>query len=73
MLLDPPDQILVDHREDARCRSAAHGDGCLDFRQDTVAGGRRKFGRRFGPRQGQKDGDVLAMLAFVKDDAGQAS
>src|SRR5580692_4321088 len=39
VLLDPPGQILIDHREDARCRAAAHGDGCLDFRQDTVAGG----------------------------------
>src|SRR5580693_7755005 len=70
VLLDPPGQILIDHREDARCRAAAHGDGCLDFRQDTVAGGRGEFGRRLGHWHGQIYGDVLAVLAFVKDDAG---
>jgi len=70
MLLDPPAQILVDHREDARCRSPAHCDGRLDFRQDTVQGGRGEFGWRFGHWQGQEDSDVLAVLAFVKDDAG---
>ncbi len=66
MLLDPPAQILVDHREDARCRAPAHCDGRLDFRQDTVQGGRGEFGSRFGHWQGQEDSDVLAMLAFVK-------
>jgi hypothetical protein len=70
MLLDPPAQILVDHREDARCRAPAHCDGRLDFRQDTVQGGRGEFGWRFGHWQGQEDSDVLAVLAFVKDDAG---
>lgn len=62
--LDPPDQILMDHREDACCRAAADGDGGLDFRQNLVAGGRGKPGRRFGHWQGQEDGDVLAVLVL---------